>query len=70
MDCAHGGQSAKVGGLALGLADWLSVAGIRERSFDSTFGKRNWALKRWSALEPDNGGHDAVALGHPVQDKR
>jgi hypothetical protein len=32
MDCAHGGQSAKVGGLALGLADWLSVAAIREQS--------------------------------------
>src|SRR6516164_8982256 len=32
MDCAYADQSAKVGGLALGLADWLSVPGIREQS--------------------------------------
>jgi hypothetical protein len=32
MDCAYGDQSAKGGGLALGLADWLSVAGIRVQS--------------------------------------
>ena len=32
MNCAYRDESAKVGGLALGLADWLSIAGIREQS--------------------------------------